>query len=252
MALRLVLASLAVITTLAAWRYHHKWQPYYYRFQNSIETWLYASTVTLIVLACIYSALLPEGAARIVLEVILLIVLIGSLLGAAGFSFRKLHATRRALASANLSSVLLAADAKIDGDLKNLLRNGTIRLLRCSWLMSDALEAALGTDERTGAHFMPRFQDLPSEAFFSPEEAVKLFSRGDRSVLVLSYGWNRCAPPSDPTGVTLAAVRRYLAHEGPKAKKLALFWECARACDRISCSFTTPTRLCTEPHVCFS
>ena len=63
---------------------------------------------------------------------------------------------------------------------------------------------------------MPRLQDLPRAAFFPPDEALALFERGDRSVFVLSYGWNRCAPPSDPSGVTLEAVRRYLKSEGAK------------------------------------
>jgi hypothetical protein len=229
---RIVYATLAIGVTLAAWRYHRKWQPYYYRFQNSIESWLYSSTVMLIVLACIYSALPSHRraseavkATRVVIEIILLGVLVGSLIGAAAYAVYRLRAARRQLASIDLSEVLLSADTKIDGDLVVQLARGNIRLLRCSWLMSYELEAALGTDPLTGAKFMPRFQDLPPEAFFTPEEAEALFKRGDRSVLVLSYGWNRCAPPSDPTGITLAAVRRYLTSQGAAVMQLALFWE---------------------------
>ena len=33
---------------------------------------------------------------------------------------------------------------------------------------------------------MKRMQDLPEEAFFSPEEAVALLDKGDRSILTLS------------------------------------------------------------------
>ena len=65
------------------------------------------------------------------------------------------------------------------------------RLLRCSWLMSDArLEPVLGTDERTGARFMPRFQDLPHEAFFPQDEALMLFGKVSKNRFSLDY----CAP----------------------------------------------------------
>ena len=133
---------------------------------------------------------------------------------------------QKRLKGADLSSVLLAADDLIDADLKRLIRRGIIRLLKCSWLMSDdQCEAAFGIDALTGARFMPRLQDLPSAAFFSPDEAAALFERGDRSVFVLSYGWNHCVPPSDPTGVTLSAVRRFLKSEGAKVAQLALLWD---------------------------
>lgn len=230
--LRLIFAALAIVVTLAAWRHHHNRQPYYYRFQNSIEAWLYSSTVTLIALACVYSALPSQRrasgairATRVVMELSLLSVLLSSFIGAAVYSVYKLRAARRQLLTIDLSEVLRSADAKIDSDLIVQLAQGNIRLLRCSWLMSHDLDSSLGIDPITGCKFMPRFQDLPTDAFFSPREATALFKRGDRSVLVLSYGWNRCAPPSDPTGVTLTAVRRYLASQGTSVLELGLFWE---------------------------
>lgn len=236
--LRLLYAAIAMIVTLLVWRYHREWQPYYYRYQNAMEAWLYSSWVALLVLACIYSLLPPYHrapdtvkAARRIFEYILFIVLLGSMVGAAAFALYKLRETRRQLAEVDLSEFLLSADAKIDEDLATQLASGTIRLLRCSWMVSPALDAALVTDERTGAKCMPRFQALPPEAFFPPKKAKELFKRGDRSVLVLSYGWNRCAPPSDPTGTTLAAVRRYLVYltrQGANLDDLALFWECVR------------------------
>ena len=238
------------------WLFQRKAQPYMYNYQNALEAWLYGCAILLLVLASAYSAV-PDGTSdglRVAIEIVLLVVLLGSSLGAAVVVVYKLHAMQKRLKGADLSSVLFAADDLIDADLKRLLRQGTIRLLRCSWLMEDdACEASLGIARIvTGARFMPRLQDMPSGAFFPPDEALALFERGDRSVFVLSYGWNRCAPPSDPTGCTLAAVRRYLANEGQKVEKLALFWECARARDRIPCSSVPPTRLCTEPHVWFS
>ena len=86
--LRLLYAALAIGVTLVAWRHHHRRQPYYYRFQNSIEAWLYFSTVSFLVLACIYSALPGHRGAsdavkttRVVVEIILLGVLLASLIG---------------------------------------------------------------------------------------------------------------------------------------------------------------------------
>ena len=56
---------------------------------------------------------------------------------------------------------------------------------------------------------LKRRQDLPPEAFYSPEEAVDLLDRGDRSIIVLSYRWYNFYHP-DPAGTTLAAVRRFV------------------------------------------
>ena len=72
---------------------------------------------------------------------------------------------------------------------------------------------------------MKRQQDLPEDAFFSCEEAENVFSKGNRSVLVLSYGWHTATEP-DPTGYTLTQVRRYLESE-PSTKGCALFWDYA-------------------------
>ena len=46
-------------------------------------------------------------------------------------------------------------------------------------------DASLGRDG-AGLTILKRHQDLPPEAFYSPEEAVEVFDRGDRSLLVLS------------------------------------------------------------------
>ena len=36
-------AALAVLIILLAWRWHHKHQPYEFKFQNLLDTWLYFS-----------------------------------------------------------------------------------------------------------------------------------------------------------------------------------------------------------------
>ena len=105
------------------------------------------------------------------------------------------------------------------------LADGTIRLLRCDWLLSDASDAALSRDA-AGSVTMRRRQELPDEAFFAPEEAAALLRRGDRSVFALSHGWQVAAHP-DPHGFTLARLRRALHAEAAADKGAALFWDFA-------------------------
>ena len=153
-------------------------QPYVLHYQNVMESWLLVSAIVLLGCACVYSQLPDETvSARTVLEVWLFVLLLGSLVAAAIYLAIRWRAMRQALARIDLSSVLLAADAKIDAPLIKELERGTIRLLKCSWLL-DTDDAALR-----------RHQDLPSEAFVSPVEASKMIRRGDRSVIALSYGW---------------------------------------------------------------
>ena len=245
-----LVVGVALSILLVAWYLQRKFQPYALRYQNTMEAWLLMSACSTIGLASIYSALPAQPVtARIVLEVVLLAVLIGSLVLSAGYFAWRARALRRALEKANLSSILTAANEKIDAPVLRVLKDGTVRLLRCDWLASAEAEPHLRRDDVTGALHMPRLQDLPNKAFFSPAEAANLFTRGDRSVFVLSYGWNRCAPPSDPTGVTLAAVRRFLS-TAPKG--CALFWECVQPSAGYSPfvalslpSFDRPATACT-------
>jgi len=61
----------------------------------------------------------------------------------------------------------------------------------------------------TGKPFLPRCQDMPAEAFLSPERAVDLFERRRRGVKVVSYCWRMPGMP-DPDGLTLEKIRGYL------------------------------------------
>ena len=131
---------------------------------------------------------------------------------------------RRAVAALDPADLVTVADRLIDEKLDEELRAGTIRLVRASWLISSACPAV-----------MPRCQDLPPNAHFSPSDASEMLSRGDRSVLALSHGWVRmpltllCLPlplasfcewlrgrsqvtaaHPDPFGHTLLALKRYL------------------------------------------
>ena len=223
---RYALAVVAIAITFVFWFAQLRIQPYAYRFQNALESWLYGATALLIALALIYMALPVDPAElRIVVEVAIAATLIGSLIVGAIFSIRGLRRTRQALASIDLSDALANADAKIDGSLAERLRDGSVRLLRCSWLASPASNASLGRSASTGAVIMKRRQDLPPEAFVPCEEAAEMLERGDRSILSLSYGWLTALHP-DPQGTTLAAVRRFLkADEATATSDLGLFWD---------------------------
>ena len=144
---------------------------------------------------------------RIGIEVLMAAVLLGSLVAGIVFSIRDLRRTRRALVDVDFSAALCAADSRIDSLLADRLRDGSARLLRCSWLSSPASDAFLGRDA-SGAVIMRRRQDLPPDAFVPCDEAAAMLLRGDRSVLALSHGWLTALHP-EPHGTTLAAVRRF-------------------------------------------
>ena len=122
------------------------------------------------------------------------------------------------------TSVLLAADEWLDGPIRMRLRDGTIRLLKCDWLASDASDEYLARSP-DGEPIMRRRQEMPEAAFVPAEEAAILFARGERKVLVISYGWHTSKHP-DPTGIVLREVRRYLRAD-PSTRGCALFWDVA-------------------------
>jgi hypothetical protein len=119
--------------------------------------------------------------------------------------------------------MLLKADRNADVQLRARLVDGSVRLLRCAWLLSAESDASLGRSP-TGDVIMKRRQELPHAAFFSPEEAAALLDRGDRSVLALTYRWLTADHP-EPYGTTLAAVRSFLL-TAQGADACGLFWEC--------------------------
>jgi len=129
--------------------------------------------------------------------------------------------------------MLSNADRAIDSLLRDALATGDIRLVSCRWLLADhADDRSLLIDKVSSLPTMARRQDLPPEAFLTPEQAVALMDRRNRSVLALSYGWLTAAHP-DPHGTTLAAVRNYVHHavlesnESVATTALGLFWDFA-------------------------
>ena len=108
--------------------------------------------------------------------------------------------------------VIARAVARIDDPLKALLASGDIRLLRCSWLLSQEANAALARDAMGHVILKPMQQllaDAP-DAFFPPHEAVELVERGNRDIFALCAAWQTTAHP-DPHGWTLSAVRHFLS-----------------------------------------
>ena len=134
-----------------------------------------------------------------------------------------------------LLRVIRQIEGQIDAPLKRRLRDGSIRLLRCAWLMDENnLRDFLQAEEGAEIHAadgnitvrMRRMQDPPPVAFFEPEEAAALLARGDRSVLALSYTWLTRSHP-DPHGVTLSHLFRFLSEHADSYRECALFWDFA-------------------------
>ena len=191
----------AILIVAIAWWAHQRTQPYAYRYQHVIEACLYGSTVTLLVLACIDlslpDAMRTESAGGAAIEVLMLLVLLLPVLASIAYFVWRLRYDRHDVSDVDLRAALERADEVIDEPLRARLLDGSIRLLRCAWLLSDEADASLGRHEPSGAPLMRRRQELPEAAFMSAEEAVALLDRADRSIFVLSYRCERCPmPPS--------------------------------------------------------
>eukprot|EP00900_Chrysochromulina_parva_P011257 jgi/Chrpa1/20131/Chrysochromulina_OHIO_Genome00026521-RA len=72
-----------------------------------------------------------------------------------------------------------------------------------------------------GKPFLPRCQDMPPNAFLSPERAVVIFEKGRRGVRVLSYCWR--TGMNDPDGRTLEKIRSYLNMDRGRSGDYGLF-----------------------------
>ena len=94
-----------------------------------------------------------------------------------------------------------------DLEVERLLADGSLRLLSVPWLKA-----------QTDMAVLPRRQELPAEAFVSPQAAQRLYASRTRSVGVLSYRWLRPEHP-DPCGQRLATTRSWCCSACPKASK---------------------------------
>ena len=95
-----------------------------------------------------------------------------------------------------------------DKQISQLLAAGVIKLLSCDWLRN------------SGVSVLRRRQDMPDEAFLSPEEAVAAWGMRKRLVAILSHRWFTKEHP-DPHGFTLSIVCRFLA-TAPAVRAVAL------------------------------
>ena len=82
--------------------------------------------------------------------------------------------------------------------MHQMLAEGHIRLVSCAWIRTHVV-----------VNVLRRRQDLPSEAFLSPEEAAAVWERARRLVAVLSYRWLTALHP-DPNGQHLVTLRAFL------------------------------------------
>jgi len=145
-----IFGVVTVAILLVAWCYHVRTQPYAYRYQNAIESWLYASSIVLLVLGIIYKAisdaLRNESTLGNGLDVAMLVVLVGSFVGPILWSVREELTITRVLDSFSLVEMLLLAEKQIDGPIRERLADGSIRLLSCAWLLSKDSDKYLGHD----------------------------------------------------------------------------------------------------------
>ena len=114
-----------------------------------------------------------------------------------------------------LSPAMLALSS-LDDRLIERLSCGDIRLLRCSWLLSQP--STYRIQRRQDLQELDGRSDSP---LLSPDEAVALVQRCDRSAGVLSHGW-LCAGDCDPYGARVAVVQCAL-RDHPHIE--GLFWD---------------------------
>jgi hypothetical protein len=114
---------------------------------------------------------------------------------------------------------LRQALTELDKIVIQVLLCGAIRLLSVKWLLKQPANfkmpnrQALEEIERSGVSPSP---------LLSPQEAVALVERGDRSIGTLTYGWLMSGDP-DPKGSRIRVLRRALKRLAIRIE--ALFWD---------------------------
>ena len=259
---RYAMTGVAVVIILVALRWHVKVAPYAYKTQNALESFLMISNVLLLATACVYQSLadierglfLPASAATfnvseyqqnslvaelradevdalveppfmghelpifVVTEMLMIIFLGLSFLSTGLYVVYDVRAKRRAVEGTDPTLVLTAAEMYFDGPLRTALYDGRLRLVSCDWILSATGGGALTSIRAPDGSGWP----LPEEAYLTPEAAVQLLVRGDRSVFMLSYAWETLLSP-DPHLRTLRTMRTYLRRQG--ASGCGLYWD---------------------------
>ena len=119
---------------------HIRASPYHFVFQNVMEGALFASNIVLLVLACVYISVTEPW-----IEGVMVALVFGTLGAVVAFSVWDIKRTE-SRASGRLKKKYRneILSRKLDDPVAELLRDGTIRLLECSWLLDDErLEAVL-------------------------------------------------------------------------------------------------------------
>jgi hypothetical protein len=86
----------------------------------------------------------------------------------------------------------------VEGDLEARLDDGSVRLLKTEWLL-----------EQDPGYVIQRRQQLPSDAFWPPADAVSKLHAG--RVAALSYKWLGPGAPDNEAAFHTRAVRRFLS-----------------------------------------
>ena len=260
--IRYLSTGVGVVIILVALRWHVKVAPYAYKSQNALESFLMICNVLLLSAVYVYQTLAdierglflsaPEANINVseyqqsslvadltadpadalveppfmghdlpifVATEILMIVLLGlSFFSTALYVVYDVRAKRRALEDTDPTLVLTAAEIYFDGPIRTALQDGRMRLVSCDWMLSAMGGGALTSILAPQGSGWP----LPDEAYLSPDVAIQLLARGDRSVFMLSYAWQNKLSP-DPHLRILKSVRAYLGRQG--ASGCGLYWD---------------------------
>lgn len=152
----------------------------------------------------------------------------GDLLSFEGDRFEFGETTLKVIGEADeiLVRILALRHDALEDKALALLESGGIRILSADWLL-----------QKPDDYILQRCQDLPLEAFVTPESAAVLFKRtplDGGSLLALSYPWCTKEHP-DPGGFHFRVVQQYLAKHKERlrlrypdnADDLGLFWDFA-------------------------
>ena len=108
---------------------------------------------------------------------------------------------------------------KLDDDLVAVLATGAIRLIRSAWFLAQPDDFRMPFRQKLEE--LERGGVSPSP-LLSPDEAMRLIKRGDRSAGVVSHAWLSPGNP-DPAGERVRVVRATLKE---RSYLMAFFFEC--------------------------
>ena len=193
-------AAIATIVILIALKAHHSVKPYAYKGQNALETFLMVSNVILLSFACGYQYAVdmkrgtfdPGRVERVsreqgqtvtqeylnaldlqettydefdtpqftAIEITMILTFIFSLLLTIYNVYDDVMKERKKLEAVDPSLVLTAADMYIEQPIQAALDNGSVKLVKCEWLINSTLTSIPAPTDNE------RSSSLPEEAYF--------------------------------------------------------------------------------------